>query len=126
VGEILPPVSDKGRTSMRQSITAVVERNGEWSGQFQAEPYETAWATEAIYFIRALEAENIPADAFARIQISPDGMHWVSEGSSISLPSTPDQVTFCRIEKFGGWLRVVGELPAGARLRLMLYLVLKE
>jgi hypothetical protein len=111
---------------MRQSLTAIIERNVEWSGHFEVEPYEAAWATEALYFIRALQAENVPASASARVQISPDGMRWCDEGSSIDLPTAPDAVTFCRVREFGGWLRLVGEVPAGARLRVMVYLVLKE
>ena len=34
---------------VRQSYTAVVERNKAWVGPFETEPYEAAWATEAIF-----------------------------------------------------------------------------
>jgi hypothetical protein len=46
---------------MRQSFTAVVERNVTWQGEFAVEPYEAAWATEAIYFVRVLDAEIFSA-----------------------------------------------------------------
>jgi hypothetical protein len=110
---------------MRQSYTAVIERNVEWQGDFATEPYEAAWASEAIFFVRALEvAGKVVAARPARVQISPDGMHWCNEGSALLLPDEPG-VTFCRVSHFGGWLRLVGELPEGARLKVIVYLSLK-
>lgn len=111
---------------MRESHTAVVERNVTWQGTFATEPYETAWAGEAIFFVRALDAEGSAPDLIARVQISPDGIRWVDEGTTLSLPSTAEELTFCRVAHFGGWLRLVGELPSGARLKVIAYLVLKE
>jgi hypothetical protein len=111
---------------MRQSHTAVIERNIEWQGDFALEPFETAWAGEAIYFVRALAADNVPADLAAIVQISPDGIHWCDEGTPLPLPSATEAITFCRLRHFGGWLRAVGSLPPGASLKVMVYLVLKE
>ena len=110
---------------MKQSHTVVVERNVVWHGDFTVEPYETAWASEALYFVRALTASNVPPGTQARIQISPDGIHWCDEGSELPLPSEPG-LTFCRVSHFGGWLRVIGTLPPGASLTVLVYLVLKE
>lgn len=110
---------------MRESQTAIIERNVTWQGPFTAEPYEAAWASEALYFVRALDAQNMPPNVTARVQISPDGMHWCDEGSTLTLPTAPG-VVFCRISHFGGWLRLVGEVPDGASLTVMVYLVLKE
>ncbi len=84
---------------MRQSFTAVVERNVTWQGEFSAEPYEAAWATEAIYFVRVLEAANMPLDSVAHLQISPDGIHWCDEGTVVPLSSQPG-VTFGTGEPF--------------------------
>lgn len=109
---------------MRTSHTAVVERNVTWRGEFAVEPFETAWANEAIYFVRTLAADQMPAGVTARVQISPDGMNWCDEGTLLPLPDAPG-LTFCRVNHFGGWLRVVGELPAGAQLQVIVYLVLK-
>jgi hypothetical protein len=111
---------------MRESHTAVVERNVIWTGRFEIEPYEAAWAGEAIYFLRALDAVRLPEGIVARIQISPDGLHWCDEGTELRLPNQPDEVTFARIRHFGGWLRAVGELPEGASLTVIAYLSLKE
>ena len=110
---------------MRQSQTAVVERNVEWQGDFALEPWETAWASEAIFFVRVLEATNVPEGIHARVQLSPDGMHWCDEGGELCLPTGPG-LSFCRVVHFGGWLRLVGSLPAGASLTVIVYLTLKE
>lgn len=110
---------------MRQSFTAVVERNVTWRGDFAVEPYEAAWATEAIYFVRVLEAENLPHHSMASVQISPDGIHWCDEGTTVALSIEP-ALTFARISHFGGWLRLVGNLADGAHLTVIVYLVLKE
>jgi hypothetical protein len=110
---------------MRQSQTAVIERNVTWSGDFETEPYETSWSGEALFFVRALEAEELPSGSTARIQISPDGIHWCDEGSNLILPQA-NNVAFCRVSHFGGWLRLVGQLPDGASMKVIVYLSLKE
>ena len=109
---------------MQESYSAVIERNVTWQGAFATEPYETAWASEAIFFVRALAVDHMPEGTVARIQLSPDGMHWCDEGSTITLP-TSEGVVFGRVTHFGGWLRLVGEVPAGASVTIIVYLVLK-
>ena len=111
--------------SLRKSYTAIVERNTQWVGEFATEPYETAWANEAIFFIRALDKPTVSTTQ-ARVQLSPDGMHWVDEGTFITLPTNQDEVSFCKIDHFGGWLRLYGELPEGETITVIVYLVLKE
>ncbi len=111
--------------ALRRSYTAVVERNVLWTGEFATEPYEAAWASEAIFFLRALDT---PSDfsGEARAQISADGIHWVDEGTSFALPAEQDAVTFCRLSHFGGWLRLVGTLSSGNAIKVIVTLVLKE
>jgi hypothetical protein len=111
---------------IRQSYTAVVERNRVWSDHYETEPYEAAWASEAIFFIRTLEATHLEAGVQARVQISPDGLHWCDEGTTIALPAEPETVTFGRVNQFGGWLRLAGEVPAGGSIKVIVYLALKE
>lgn len=111
--------------SLRNSYTAIVERNTQWTGEFATEPYETAWSSEAIFFIRALDKPTV-GSIQAHVQISPDGMHWVDEGTSFTLPTKQDEVSFCKINHFGGWLRLYGELPEGEKIIVIVYLVLKE
>jgi hypothetical protein len=108
-----------------RSHTYALELNGLWQGAFESEPYETAWGHEAIVFIRSLQSQNLPPGAKAKIQISPDGIHWCDEGSAIDLPPT-DGMTFCRLSHFGGWLRLKGGLPAGASLKVIAYIAMKE
>ena len=110
---------------IRQSYTAVVERNRWWSKGFATEPYEAAWAGEAIFFIRALDASGVPAGSSARVQISPDGIRWCDEGSVVPLPVQTDGLTFGRVAHFGGWLRLAGELPPDAQLKVIVSLALK-
>jgi hypothetical protein len=110
----------------RAAVTSVVERNRTWSGHFETEPWEAAWASEAIFFVRALTAGSADRTLQARVQISPDGLHWCDEGTTLTLPSTSDGVTYCRIAHFGGWLRLAGDLPSDASLKVIVYLSLKE
>jgi len=109
--------------SLRRSHTAVVERNIIWSGRFETEPYEAAWATEAIFFVRILEGSG-PV-AIARVQISPDGMHWCDEGTTIELPAE-GEVTFGRVSRFGTYLRICGRLEEGDERKVIVYVMLKE
>ncbi|NJL92507.1 MAG: hypothetical protein HC915_01685 [Anaerolineae bacterium] len=110
---------------LAESHTLVIERNTRWEGEFATEPAETAWAREAIFFVRALQLEGALAAARVRVQLSPDGMHWADEGTLCPLPGAPGGLTFCRLTHFGGWLRLVGSLPAGTQLRVIVYLNLK-
>ena len=111
--------------ALRRSYTATVERNVIWKGEFASEPYEAAWASEAIFFVRALDASRDFAGT-AHVQISADGIHWVDEGTSFDLPTSGDEVGFCKVSHFGGWLRIVGELPSAAEIRVLVSLALKE
>jgi len=110
---------------MRHSNTATVELNTQWQSKFIAEPHEVAWGSEVIYFIRTLEAEGVPGGINAHVQISPDGMHWCDEGTLVPIPAAPG-TTFARVCHFGGWLRLVGELPSGASAKVIVYVVTKE
>ena len=110
---------------LSRSQTYTLELNGLWQGAFESEPYEAAWGHEAIVFIRSLSSENVSTEARARVQISPDGIHWCDEGATIGLPAT-DEMSFCRLTHFGGWLRLKGELPSAAKLKVMAYVALKE
>ncbi len=110
---------------MRRSHTAVIERNTTWSGAFSTEPYEAGWASEAVFFVRALERSGLTAEAAARVQISPDGIHWCDEGTILRLPAAPG-VVCARFSQFGGWLRLDGELPPGCTMKVIVYCALKE
>jgi len=117
----------RSKPEMQESHTAVIERNITWQGAFATEPYEAAWAREAIFFVRVLAKENLPEDLVAHLQISPDGMHWCNAGETLALPTreSDGELAFCRAEHFGGWLRLAGTVPAGATITVIVYLVLK-
>ena len=111
--------------ALRRSYTAVVERNALWQGDFASEPYEAAWASEAIFFVRAL-ADAVGTSGKARVQISADGIRWVDEGTTLVLPRSEDEITFCRVSHFGGWLRLAGDMYEDASITVLVSLALKE
>jgi hypothetical protein len=111
---------------MRQCVTAVVSRNETWTGAAASEPYECGWAGEAIVWLRCLGAKGKLAAARARVQISPDGMRWVDEGTRLKFPTKEGALTHARIAHFGNFLRVVANLPKGASAKILLTLTLKE
>ncbi|RSN68695.1 hypothetical protein [Actinomadura sp. WAC 06369] len=119
---------------MRESFTAVLERNRTLAGEFATEPYEAAWAAEARWFVRTLERTGAAARMRVTTQVSPDGLHWCDldaereiAGDLVSWESTG----------FGGWLRLKGVVDAadgtdaadGAdapAAKVMIYLALKS
>ncbi len=108
------------------SYTAVVERATPLAGTFATEPYEVAWAREVLVFIRVREDTQGRPAVQARIQISPDGMHWVDEGTAFA-PIEGPGVAFVRVTQFGNWLRVAGQVsPDGAAAKALIYFCLKE
>lgn len=111
--------------SVRRSYTAIVERNVRWQGEFASEPYEAAWASEAIFFVRALDVSG-EFTGTARVQISADGIHWVDEDTEFDLPTAKNEVTFAKVSHFGGWLRIAGEVRTPAEVRVLVSLALKE
>ena len=110
---------------MRQSHTSAIELGTTWEGAFATEPQECAWATEALFFIRVLEGRT-PAGAVARVELSPDGIHWCPEGTELRIPAEPEETVWARVREFGGWLRLTGSLPPGTSLQVLVHLVLKE
>ena len=111
--------------ALRRSYTAIVERNVLWQGDFASEPYEAAWASEAIFFVRAL-SQSSGVGGEAAVQISADGIHWVDEGTVFNLPVSEGEVTFGRVSHFGGWLRIAGTLAPDKKITVLVSLVLKE
>lgn len=106
---------------VRRSFTAVLEKNAVFTGDFETEPYEAAWATEARWFVRVLEAAG---SAKVTAQISPDGLLWCDEGAP-ALDIAKPGLHSCALRDFGHWLRLRGEV-AGGNVKVMIYLALKE
>jgi hypothetical protein len=107
-----------------ESHSAVVARNEVWAGPSATEPYEVGWAREAVVFVRALAVAG-SGSATARVQLSPDGMRWVDEGTSFPLPTTPGAIGFARVAHFGLWLRVACDLPEGLEVTVLVNWALK-
>lgn len=97
---------------LRECQTAVIARNQPWVGAAETEPYEAAWAKEVIIFFRWLELDG-GGPAQARVQISPDGLHWVDEGAVLELPAAAGAVSFVRLGHFGQFVRLKADLPDG-------------
>ncbi len=106
---------------VNRSHTAVLEKNLSISGVFATEPYEIGWAKECVLFVRTLNGEF--NDSVLMVQISPDGIHWVDEGTTISLKKG-QELAFTKIEKFGNWIRIRGETLN--RITVIITLSMKE
>ena len=112
---------------MRQSFTAVLERNATLKGSFATEPYEVAWAGEARWFVRTLDIAGGASASFT-VQVSPDGLRWCDIGDE------PQPVSECGVvswttSQFGGWLRLRGDVEGtddNASIKVLIYLALKE
>lgn len=112
---------------MRHFYTAVVERKEEFTGQLQTHPYEAAWASEAIFFVRVEDASGDSPKLDAGVQISADGLSWIDEGTRFATPIGGKGDYFLRVSHFGGWLRLNGEVGGeDARFTLTVHLALKE
>jgi hypothetical protein len=110
---------------IRECITAVVARNEAWSGASVSEPYECGWAGEAMVWLRILAVSGAEAPLAARVQVSPDGLHWLDEGSTIELPAGAGALGLARVRHFGNWLRLAATLPDGTVAKVLVTLTLK-
>jgi hypothetical protein len=108
---------------IRQSFTAVLERNVTLTDVLVTEPYEVAWAREARVFVRALDlAGRLEASA----EISPDGLFWIPEGTPPVAIEQAGLLSF-PLREFGHWLRLVVRVKgATPSARVIVYLALKE
>lgn len=108
-----------------ESTTFVLARGEIWRGESVTEPYEAGWAREAVLFLRPLRIEGDIEGAIARVQVSPDGLHWADEGTTIALPQAVNAVAFARIGHFGNWLRLAARLPEQSSCQVIATLHLK-
>ncbi|MEM7025230.1 MAG: hypothetical protein AAF637_21975 [Pseudomonadota bacterium] len=111
--------------TLRETTTAVIARGDVWEGTFATEPYEAPWAASVIVFLRLLKADGSAEGAEVEVQISPDGQHWVGEGTTVPLPTHSNPVTFAKVTHFGNWLRLAGSLPNGVSCQVVATLQLE-
>lgn len=107
-----------------ENHTAIITRNETWRGTAASEPYEAGWAREAVIFVQALKAAVGPV-ARGTIEISPDGMHWVTEGAVFDFPAQQNEVVVARVQHFGNWLRVRADLQNSAEATILITMHLK-
>ena len=105
---------------LRRSLTAVLEKNSTFESDFETEPYEVAWASEARWFLRIFE---ISGTLRVYAQVSPDGLEWCAEGSP-ALEIREKGLYSFSLRDFGHWLRIAAKLEG--RIRLQILLALKE
>jgi len=110
---------------MRDAYTAILVQGETWSGYCESEPYEAPWASEALIFLRLLDGTTTPGGIVAKVQVSPDGMHWADEGATVELPKG-EEVTFVKVRGFGHYLRLVATLPDGVECILHVTASLKS
>ncbi|MBK1787903.1 hypothetical protein [Prauserella cavernicola] len=88
---------------MKTFYTSVVELRQRFDTAVETHPYECGWADEAIFFVETHDLT--PGTRLAlRVQVSPDGIRWLDEGTELELTDTG----FVRVAHFGGFLRMVG------------------
>ncbi len=111
---------------VRRSFTAVLEKNATFTSSFETEPYETAWASEARWFVRVIDVKGTDAALSIVPQVSPDGLFWCDEGRAPLVIGTAGLYSFA-LRDFGHWLRLKASLTgAQASVKLLIYLALKE
>jgi hypothetical protein len=111
---------------MRQSQTAVLERNTTFRSDFETEPFEVGWAIEARWFVQVLRCGGEDAALELRTQISPDGITWCDEDGTCHETREPGLISW-PVREFGQWLRIRAQLRgADASFQLRIYLVVKS
>jgi hypothetical protein len=111
---------------MRTSFTAVLEQSTTHTESFCTEPYEAGWASEARWFVRALELSGENAILQVEPEISPDGLHWCAEGRP-PLEIDDEGMGSFPLRDFGSWLRLSVRISGtDPQAKVLIYLVLKE
>lgn len=108
-----------------ENFTAILARNEDWSAVATTEPYEAGWAREAVIFVRTLKEPQGPQPK-AIVELSPDGIRWLPEGSVLQLPDNKDGIAMARIAHFGNWLRLRAVFDDGASSTVIVTLHLKS
>ena len=106
---------------MLNSIATTVERRTVITGPFGTHPYEAAWASEALFFVR-VEGEH--PELLIQPQVSPDGIDWIDRGAPVVMRADQDLVDV-ELVRFGTWVRLhlsgaSADAPAEILVRLEL------
>ncbi len=110
---------------LRRSFTAVLEKGATFVSDFETEPYEAGWASEARWFVNVLRADP-GITVIAVPQVSPDGSAWCDEGTGRMAVEGTGLVS-AALANFGAWLRLrVRMEPYTGRVTVLIHLALKE
>ncbi|MDV3128052.1 hypothetical protein M1247_24260 [Mycobacterium sp. 21AC1] len=93
---------------MKSFNTSVVELCQTFTATVETHPFETGWADEAIFFVLTDAETSATTRVDLRVQISPDGIRWIDEGTVASLTGATHD--FIRVRHFGGFLRLAGTI----------------
>jgi hypothetical protein len=110
---------------MRNSYTAVVERLQPVVREHATEPYEAAWADEALVFVKVRGGLTDGASVHAQVQISPDGIDWLDFPGKANSVGRDGGLTAIQLRDFGTWLRVVLTTTQDEPVRVSVSLALK-
>ena len=88
---------------MLTSNTSVIDRRITITDDHQTFPYETGWASEAVWFV---QVEGDHPELSLQPQVSPDGITWVDHGDPATVPAG-QVIGHAPVDHFGGWLRLV-------------------
>lgn len=108
---------------LRRSFTAVPERNVQIADGFTTEPYETAWAVEARWFVHVLDAHPEARISYVA-ETSPEGLTWCAHEApaaahaGVGLSSLP-------LTQVGPWQRLRFRVENAESVRAIVYLTLK-
>lgn len=107
-----------------RAFTAVIERNITLTADLLTEPYETAWAGEARWFIHVLDAAPGTVMEVAS-QVSPEGLTWCDHEAAPVSHEGAGLFTLA-IRNVGPWARLRCNLSGPqARAKVIIYLTLR-
>lgn len=106
-------------------MLATVEQRKDISGEMCTHPMEVAWASEAIFFLTVEKIKSVGSHLKAVVQISPDGINWIDEGTEFELINS-EGLYFVRLANFGGWLRLKMNIEENGLFNMTIHLSLKE
>ncbi|MES2416670.1 MAG: DUF6385 domain-containing protein [Bacteroidota bacterium] len=112
---------------MRHFYASAVERRITKSGIIQSYPMEAGWASEAIFFVNVENIVGKGARLTASVQISPDGINWIDEGTIFPVIEKEGHY-YVKVNHFGNWLRINAQMEGGATntITLSVHLHLKS
>lgn len=110
---------------LKRSFTAVIERNVVVDGKLVSEPYETAWAGEARWFVHVLSGDP-DTTLTIHSEISPDGLTWCPHEAEAVQRTGPGLVSL-PLKMLSPWQRLVLVTQPSARpIKVIAYLTLRE